>query len=67
MGLGAGKSNGVTALGRTGVKSGLGELPDETGRTHVIGVSLCADAGVTLSLHSAALVYDDTMELVLLA
>lgn len=67
LGLVLGKSIGITAACWIGVKSGLGELPGGIGLKHVIGLSLFAGVGFTMSLYIAGLAYNDNMELLLLA
>jgi NhaA family Na+:H+ antiporter len=67
LGLVFGKSIGIATSCWLGVKSGLGELPADLQRHHIIGVSLFAGIGFTMSFYIAGLAFSDNYPLLLLA
>ena len=54
---------GVTTLSLIGVKLGLAELPEGVGFRQIIGVSLLAGVGFTMSIFVANLAFFDSPQL----
>ena len=59
VGLVVGKLVGISGFTYAAVKLGLGKLPPETGWTHVVGLSVVAGIGFTVSLFITGLAFND--------
>ncbi len=66
-GLVAGKFIGITGICWVALKLGIGNLPEDTEFDHIIGVSLLAGIGFTMSIFIAELAFAGTPENLIMA
>ena len=55
LGLVVGKALGISSMTWLAVRTGLGRLPDDIGMRHILGLSLLAGIGFTMSIFIAQL------------
>jgi len=61
LGLVLGKPLGILAASYLAVRTGLAELPANTGYSHLLGIGLVAGIGFTVSLFITGLAFDDAL------